>query len=70
MIRANDDETGPVFLGIGSAHAVADAEGVTGKPRGRVLVPDHDSRGGWREYYVWPDRPKENGRPIEFGRGR
>jgi hypothetical protein len=58
-----------ILVGIGSAHAVS---GPDEEPRiavGRLLVPDPEQRGGWREFYVHrPPEDKPGRRPLGFGK--
>jgi hypothetical protein len=37
-------------------------------PLATLWIPDPEQRRGWRERYVYPDKPKPNGKPIGFRR--
>ena len=37
-------------------------------PLATLWIPDPEQRRGWRERYVYSDKPKPNGKPIGFRR--
>ena len=56
-----------ILLGIGSAHAVSGPDEDRPEAAGRLLVPDPEQRGGWREHYVHkPASEKPGRRPLGF----
>lgn len=52
---------------VGSANSSATEEETQTDFVGRLLVPDPETRRGWREFYV-KRKPKPNGRQIGFRR--
>lgn len=48
--RAYGFDTDVALIGIGTAHAVSDPDG--DQPAGKLIVPEAESRTGWRDYYV------------------
>lgn len=68
MSRSEDDEIEivyPSFIGIGAAHAIPD-DTPGDRPAGRLIVPDAESRTGWRDYYVPGAFRPASARPVGF----
>ena len=68
-VRAYITDGSEMLIGIGSAHAVADAAEDKAEVAGRLYVPDPEQRHGWREFYVHkPTIAKPGARPLGFGK--
>jgi hypothetical protein len=68
-VRGEDDDNLLTYLGVGSAHSIAEPQDEDVKPAGRLFVPDPEQRHGWREFYVKPAPVEKPGtRPLGFGR--
>ena len=52
---------------VGSASSVETVEG-RDEPLATLWIPDPEQRRGWRERYVYPVKPKPNGKQIGFRR--
>lgn len=59
----------PMFIGVGSAHSIPD-DTPGDRPAGRLVVPDAESRTGWRDYYVPGAYRPPDGRTVGFRRPR
>lgn len=58
-----------ILLGLGAAHAVSGPDETRPEPAGRLVLPDPEQRGGWREHYVQkPVAEKPGRRPLGFAR--
>lgn len=66
-MRAEDEWWEPSAPTVGHASSTGPSDDHD-EPLATLWIPDPEQRRGWRERYVYKDKPKPNGKPIGFRR--